>query len=152
MILLSFNRSKSKNFNAALKLARLFDTFSDQGETLTVTLSLKDVFERWQFFNDLFWLVVDWNGTFVEYNDMKYYSHRDMTRIFYSLQQAHNNWVCFTSYQLVNLYRVYNAENSLEEIITEYLTDEEINRIIEVYNIKKRNEKLLQDDDTTGRY
>lgn len=150
MIILSFHRAKSKNFDGALKLARLFDTFSDQGETLSITLTLKDVFERWQFFNDLFWLVVDWKGTYVEYNDMKFYSHCDMTRIFYSLQQSHNNWITFTNYKLANCYRIYNAENSLEEIITEYLTDEEINRIIEVYNIKKRNTKLLQDDNTQG--
>ena len=144
MIILSFHRAKSKNFDGALKLARLFDTFSDQGETLSITLTLKDVFERWQLFNDLFWLVVDWNGTYIEYNDMKFYSHRDMTTIFYSLQQAHNNWVNFTSYKLVNLHRVYNAEDHLEGIINEYMTDEQINRIIDVYNIKKRN------NDTTG--
>lgn len=144
MIILSFPRSRSKNLDTALKVARLFESFHEDGPNLSITLQLKDVFERWELFNDLFWKVIDWSGTYIEYGGMRYYSHSDKTRIFYSLQQSHNNWICFTSYKLVNCYRIYTGESSLADIIAEYMTDEEINRIIDIYNFRKQNEELLR--------
>ena len=145
MITLSFPRSRSKNFDSALRVASLFENFHDDGHNLSVILQLKDVFQRWELFNDLFWKVVDWSGTFVEYDGMKYFSHSDKTRIFYSLQQSHNNWICFTSYKLVNCYRVYTGESNFQHIIAEYLTDDEIDRIIDIYNFRKHNRKLMED-------
>lgn len=139
MLILSFQRSRSKNLQNAIRLAGQFGTFQYGGQNLSITLMLKDVFERWQQFNDLFWMVVHWQGTWIEYDGMRYYSHHDMTTIFYSLQQAHNNWICVTQYKLVNLYRVYDAGEHLEDIAKEYLTDEQINRIIDVYNLKKKS-------------
>ena len=138
MLVLSFHRSQSKNLQKAMQVAGMFETFADNGQNLSITLMIKDVFERWETFNELFWLVVGWQGTYIQYDDMKYHSRSDMTRIFYSFQQAHNNWVCYTSYKLVNLYRVYDAGEHLEDIAKEYLTDKQINRLIDIYQAKRK--------------
>ena len=138
MLVLSFHRSQSKNLQKAMQVAGMFETFADNGQNLSITLMIKDVFERWETFNELFWLVVGWQGTYIQYDGMKYHSRSDMTRIFYSLQQAHNNWICYTSYKLVNLYRVYDAGEHLEDIAKEYLTDKQINRLIDIYQAKRK--------------
>lgn len=139
MLVLIFNKSHSKKYKEAIKLSMAFDyEFSIVNK---VRITVKDIFEKWEFFNSLFWLTVDWKGTYIEYNGMNYHSHCDKTLIFYSLQQAHSNWRNCTSHQLVQSYKVYKGNITQEMLERESLTDEQVNSIIDDYNIKKNQNK-----------
>jgi hypothetical protein len=140
MLVLTFNKSRSKNYKKALKFARYFEHVECSG-TNHISISVKDIFEKWEYFSRLFWLTVDWKDTCIEYNRIKYHSHTDKTMIFYSLQQAYVNWRNCTSYQLVQSYKAYKGDITLDMIESDSLTDEQVNSIIDHYNIKK-----LQDE------
>ena len=64
---------------------------------------------------------------------------------FYSLQQAYLNWRNCTSERLVNSYRIYTKQATEEMIDDETLTNEQADRIIDYYNLKKQS----NDDRTT---
>jgi hypothetical protein len=135
-----FRKSSSKNYNKALKLSKLFENalFSDQNQ---ITIPLREIFEKWEYFNQLFWITVNWKHTSIKYNGMQYYCHTDKTMIFYSLQQSYLNWRNFTSYKLVNSYRIINQTDTLENIENEFMTSEQADQLIDYYNIKKKNKK-----------
>lgn len=83
-----FSTSRSKNFDKAVKLAQNFEGFKP-GPVNVVSLNIHEVFEKWEYFNLLFWATVDWKGTILELDGMKWHSHSDKTRIFYALQHSH---------------------------------------------------------------
>lgn len=143
-LIITFRKSTSKNLNEAINSAKQFDRYFF-GEVNTVTIQLKEIFEKFEFFNILFWITVDWKGTTIEYEGFKYHSHTDKTMIFYSLQQSYLNWRCCTEYKLVNSYRVYVGDATSEMIENEILTNDQADRIIDYYNIKKQ----LNDNRTT---
>ena len=90
---LIFNSSRSKFYGKALKLATEFDYFK-QGNQNVVSIGDIELFEKWEFFNLLFWKTVDWKGTILEYENQRYQSHTDKTRIFYALQFSHSVHIC----------------------------------------------------------
>lgn len=143
-LVISYRNSKSKNLKRAINASKEFDE-AYFGPVNRVTIQLKEVFEKFEFFSELFWITVDWKGTTVEYDGMKYLSHTDKTMVFYSLQQAYLNWRNCTSEKLVNSYRIYTKQATEEMIDDETLTNEQADRIIDYYNLKKQS----NDDRTT---
>ncbi len=139
-LIIRFNQSRSKFYKKALGLAGKFDNRS-VGERNEVTIPIKEMFEKWEFFNALFFLVIDWQGTTVEYSGMEYHSHRDKTAIFYSLQQSRYGWLNFTRHKLKNSFRVVIGGKTMEEIENEYLTDNQANYLIDLYLDINKNKK-----------
>lgn len=135
MITLHFPKSRSAKYNQAVKMAKLFNDYK-QDTMNHVNVSVKEVFEKWELFNSLMWTIIDWKGTTIEFDGMNYHSHTDKTRIFYSLQQAHQNWMNHTSYKLIQSYQVYEEEVDFDTVETENLTEDEVNRLIDLYTAK----------------
>ncbi len=129
ILTIRLNQSRSKFYKKALTLAGKFDN-SSIGERNEVTIPIKEMFEKWEFFNGLFLLVIDWQGTTVEYSGMEYHSHRDKKAIFYSVQRSHMSWLNFHRHKLENSYKVVIGEKTMEDIEREYLTDNQANHLI----------------------
>lgn len=124
MIKLHFKRSKSKFLPEAVKTAGVFDVkVEDDG--YTITPDIKKVFEHWEDFNKLFWLSVDWGGTYLEIDDMKYFSHRDKTGIFYSLQLSHAKWMNYVEMRTSKFFDngEFNADQPISQKEADYLID-----------------------------
>ncbi|NLO70250.1 MAG: hypothetical protein GX102_04770 [Porphyromonadaceae bacterium] len=111
MFLLKFRKSKSKYYAEAEKLAVNFDEHCFENNTHMIDLSLKEIFEKWDFFNLLFWKVVDWKGTSFGYEEFNVQSHSDKTRLFYALQWAHSTWINMSEDYLKNIAPAYYDEN-----------------------------------------
>lgn len=94
MFTLKFRKSKSRNYPIIQKLACKFSNYTLMDNINTIDLSVKEIFEKWDFFNLLFWKTVDWQGSTFGYNNYNLHSHSDKTRIFYALQDAHSKWIC----------------------------------------------------------
>lgn len=135
MITIEFNQSRSPRYPDMIKIAKMFDSYSI-GETNKIFVSIKEIFEKWEFFNDIYWVVMDWKGTVVIYNDARHFSHSDKTKIFYALQQAHFNWINFTAFKLSSLHKVYSGQSRMIEIEGEYLTEDQVNYMIDTYSMK----------------
>lgn len=130
---LSFNKSRSKYFNDAVVIASTFSGFSYSDNCVTVDLTMKDIFERWQYFNNLFWTVVDWQGSALEYEGLKYFSHCDKTRLFYALQDAHTKWIGLMAQKLSGSHKVYTGDITMEQLEEQVINDESINRLIDSF-------------------
>lgn len=125
MFTLKFRKSHSKNYHEVLKLASVFDNYVVEGDEHHVDFDIKEIFEKWDFFNLLFWRTVDWKGATFGYDGYHLYSHCDKTRIFYAVQAARVNWLCLSEGFIKQLYRVRLGQASYEEIKKETFTDEE---------------------------
>ena len=140
MLRLTFQESKSKFYGKALRLASEFEDFSDL-DGAEVSVSLKEIFEKWESFNLLFWTVVDWKHTTLEYDGMCYYSHKDKTRLFYSIQEAHKRLIANTTNRLGHLDKLYTGELSINEIGIDTMPEDEINFLIDSFVLIKGQNK-----------
>lgn len=139
-----FNNSRSKNFIQAIKLACFFNDFQ-RGEINVVNISMKEIFEKWEYFNLLFWRSVDWAGTALEWEGMAFYSHSDKTRIFYALQQAHVSYICFLESKISRLGKVYTGEWKYEDLDHVY-SESDMNMLLDTFQIIKQNHDILKDE------
>jgi hypothetical protein len=139
-----FPTSRSKNFDKAVKLAQNFDGFKP-GPVNIVNVNIKEVFEKWDYFNLLFWATVDWKGTILEIDGMKFHSHSDKTRIFYALQHSHSSYICFLEAKYQQLHKVESGELKLEELADYVYTDKDMNTLIDTFQIRKQEEEVKRD-------
>jgi hypothetical protein len=91
----------------------------------------KEIFEKWEYFNLLFWMIVDWSGVIVECDGNRLYSHCDKTRVFYALQQAHSNWMWSMSNGIIH-YSPNVERKKIEKSDIDSLTNEQIDLLIDV--------------------
>jgi len=140
MLIIEFKNSRSAKFIEAIHNARAFErcTF-DETEINRVEIQLKEIFEKWDNFNLLFWIVVDWKGTVVEYDGMRYHSHTDKTRIFYAVQESYQNWINYVRHKLSNLDKVHAGTTTMIEIEGKYLSEDQINDMIDTYSLRNKN-------------
>lgn len=144
-ISIHFPTSRSKNFEKALKLAQNFKRF-EPGQENIVSLNIKEIFEKWDYFNLLFWATVDWKGMILEVDDMKFHSHTDKTRIFYALQHSHVSYICFMEAKFRQLHRVESGEVKYEDLADLVYTENDMNTLIDTYQIRKLAEDIKADD------
>lgn len=137
MLILSFGKSTSPRYRNAVKLAENFSSYTKTDKNTFVTLHVKEVFEKWEYFNKLFWTVIDWKETTLSYEDMIYHSHTDKTRIFYALQNAHWKWINYVEERVSKLYNTTVEELDLSKIKTQNIDDATADLLIDLYNIKK---------------
>lgn len=137
-----FTKSRSKNYQQAIKLAAEFENFSE-GELNIVDVLMKEIFEKWGYFNLLFWITVDWKGMILEWEGMSFHSHTDKTRIFYALQHAHVSYICYLEDKIKNLQKVHLGELKYEELEAESYREEDINSLIDTFQILKNEKEAL---------
>lgn len=138
MLTLSFGKSTSPRYSNAVKLAENFSTYSKSENKIFISLPVKEVFEKWEYFNQLFWTVVDWKETTLLYENMMYHSHTDKTRIFYALQNSHWKWINYVEEKVSSLYNIPAKDLDIENLNTQNIDDKTADLLIDLYNIKKQ--------------
>ena len=113
---LQFNKSKSKYYSQAVKCAQNFYEHKFEAGKHVVIITVKELFEKWDYFNELFWLVVGWNDSTLGYDDYNLHSLSDKKRLFYSLQLAHGRWICLSEQYLKRISELYFEESFDEEL------------------------------------
>lgn len=103
MFTISFKKSHSKHYKDVKKLASYFSDHIFADGRHTVHIPLKEIFEKWDFFNLLFWRTVDWKESYFGFDEYNLYSHCEKTRIFYALQQAKTDWICMSEVYISDL-------------------------------------------------
>lgn len=145
MFVISFLKSSSKFYNEVKKLASFFNDHIFDGERHTVTISLKECFEKWDFFNLLFWRTVDWRQSYLEFDGYKLYSHSDKTRIFYAVQSAKNNWLCITEIYARDLDRVVLGIDSADEVRSRAFSPDNADQMLDWLVVEKERLRFLQE-------
>lgn len=144
-ILIKFNKSRSPRFAEAARLARFFTDFQQMESLNVLDIRIKEVIEKWEWFNELFWILVDWKGTTLTFDGITYHSHQDKTRIFYTLQQIHSNWMNFTSERLITAYNLVDPISDLLKLDPKKMTDEQVSQLIDVMLEKKRTKDEFEE-------
>jgi|GEM_PF-5448326 hypothetical protein len=114
-----FPQSRSKYFRRVLNLAREFENFKPGNPNVLSIEREEELLEKWEYFNLLFWRVVDWRGSAVEFDGQRYQSHCDKTRIFYALQDNKQNHMCSVVDQIKEIRRVYfyDLESKMNNVL-----------------------------------
>jgi len=112
-----FLPSRSKFYDKVIKLSSEFDQFK-QADVNNLIISQKELFEKWETFNLIFWKIVDWKGSILEYEGIKYQSHIDKTRIFYALQHAHAIHICEVVSKIKDIKSHYPARITSKDYLT----------------------------------
>jgi len=127
MISLVIPRSRSEKYPTVSKMAHLFTGIkTDDDGLLRMDLSVKEVFERWDTFNTIFWTVVKWKGTYMVVDGARFFSHRDMTGIFYNLQLSKMKWINFVEARVRDAFDPATGRIELakvDEKTADYLID-----------------------------
>lgn len=144
MFTIKFKISKSKNYSIVRKLAAKFSDYSIIDGVNTIHISIKEIFEKWDFFNLLFWKTVDWKGTTFGYDGYDLHSHCDKTRIFYALQEAHTNWICMSEYFLRRIAPAYFESGKLDDIRHEAL-GQYMNFILDRILVAKNRDEYINE-------
>lgn len=129
---LHFRNSRSARFSEVMDYAKQFDNFQ-KGEINVIDISLKELFEKWEFFNNAFLAVVDWKGTILEFDNMKWHSYYDMKQIFYGLQEAQSGSRNIAKRKASELREVYEGKRLYWELPIEF-TEKDWDGYIELIN------------------
>ena len=132
MFTLKFHKSKSKNYPLVEKLANKFSEHTFENDLHTIHISIKELFEKWDYFNLLFWKSVDWVDSTFGYDGFDLHGHEDKTRIFYALQQAHVKWLCLSEGYLSRIAPAYFDETLIDRIKEEVFNMEDTDRILDL--------------------
>jgi len=141
--------SRSKNYLQAIRLAEEFHYF-ERDDSNIVHIGLKEIFEKWEYFNLLFWRTVNWKGMSLVWNRMHFQSHTDKTRIFYALQQAHVSYICYLEESIRNVWKVPFNLIDLDEIELSGYNSDDIDMLIERFRIRDIERKIANNDSFQG--
>lgn len=142
MFILNFNRSSSKNYPLAVKLAGVFDNHSFLNDSHSVRITLKELFEKWDYFNLLFWKTQGWVGSSFGYDGYNLTSLEDRKRLFYSLQSAHSMWVGLSTDYLKKLAPVYFDESLDDKIRGMIFNEKDTDRLLDLINAERKKEEF----------
>lgn len=142
MFILNFNRSSSKNYPLAVKLAGMFDNHSFSNDTHSVRITVKELFEKWDYFNLLFWKTQGWVGSSFGYDDYNLLSLEDRKRLFYSLQSAHSMWVGLSTDYLKKLAPVYFDEKLDDRIREIIFNKRDTDTLLDLLNAEKKRKEF----------
>jgi len=103
-----FPPSRSKNFRRVMNLAKEFDNFKPGTPNILTIEREEELLEKWEYFNLLFWRIVDWRGSAVEFDGQRYQGHSDKTKIFYTLQFEKTTHICEVVDKIKEIRRIYD--------------------------------------------
>ena len=136
LIILHFPVSRSKFYPKAINLAKKFDKF-ENGKENVVSMTMTESFEKWEYFNLLFWTIVDWSGMVLEYEGFRYQAHYDKTQIFYALQLAKDKHRAYVMDRIGQMPRVLKGEIKIEDINDIIYSEKDMNDFLDYYLIAK---------------
>lgn len=145
MFIIKFNRSSSKNYPLAVKLAGIFDNHLFLDDTHSVRITLKELFEKWDYFNLLFWKTQGWVGSSFGYDDYNLLSLDDRKRLFYSLQSAHSMWVGLSTDYLKKLAPVYFDESLDDKLRGMIFNEKDTDRLLDLINAEKKKDEFQKE-------
>lgn len=145
MFILNFRKSSSKNYPLAEKLAGVFDNHLCSNDTHSVQITLKELFEKWDYFNLLFWKTQGWVGSSFGYDDYNLLSLEDRKRLFYSLQSAHSMWIGLSADYLKRLAPVYFDESIEPKLRDLIFNEKDINRLLDLLLAEKKRDEFQKE-------
>lgn len=145
MFTLKFKKSKSKNYSLVEKLASSFYQHYIDNDIHIIKMTIKEIFEKWDYFNLIFWKSIDWVGSTFGYDGYEMQAHEDKTRLFYALQQAHNRWICLSEDYLRSVAPIYFCEDLDDELRAKIFNEKNGDIILDLILAKKNKENYLRE-------
>ena len=147
---IQFNKSKSKYYQQAIKCAGNFYEHNFEDDRHIITITVKELFEKWDYFNELFWLVAGWSGSTLGYDDYNLHSLSDKKRMFYSLQLAHARWICLSEQYLSRLSELYFEESFDEDIRDIIFNEQDVDNMLDLLIAERHRQEYkskMQDNE-----
>lgn len=139
MIKINFRHSRSAKMRSVLKLTERFNELTILESGYCLDVELKEIFEKWQWFAEIYTTVVDWAGTTVTVREMTYHDRKDQMKIFYAVQQAKSNQINNEMFWLVQTYRVYQGKEIFNRKLQK-INDELMAKMLDsIYGIDIQN-------------
>ena len=142
MFIIKFRKSTSKNYQLVTKLAEIFDEHEFKRDMHTIKFSVKELFEKWDYFNLIFWKTVGWIESSFGYDGYNLMSLEDRKRLFYSLQSAHSMWLGLSSDFLRRLAPVYFDESLDPKLRNIIFNEKDIDVLLDLINAEKIKEEF----------
>lgn len=140
MFTLKFRQSRSKNYKLVLSLAKKFSTHRLEEDTHVIDLSIHEVFEKWCFFNLIFWRTVDWKEQTFGFDGWNLHAHPEKTRIFYALQDAYIKWICISEEYIKRLAPAYFDNSLTKKIRANSFSEKNVDYLLDSIRIAKYQE------------
>ena len=132
MFRMKFKKSRSKNYPLVEKLESKFYEHTIENDTHSIDISVKELFEKWDYFNLMFWKSISWEGSTFGYDNYDLHSRTDKTRLFYSLQLAHTRWINLSEQFLKLIAPVYFDGELIDPLRVDVFNEEEVDRLLDL--------------------
>lgn len=142
MFIIKFRKSTSKNYPLAVKLAGVFDDHEFKNDLHCIRITVKEIFEKWEYFNMIFWKTAGWVESSFGYDGYNLMSLEDRKRLFYSLQSAHSMWLGLSSDYLKRLAPVYFDESLDPKLRNIIFNEKDIDVLLDLINAEKIKEEF----------
>lgn len=133
MFKLTFNKSRSKFYDEVLKLSSYFRNSRLEDNIHSVEFDINECFEKWDFYNLLFWRTVDWKGSTFGYDGVQVSNHSNKTRLFYALQEANTLWVCLSESYLSQMHLVVLGKITMDELKKRVFNTKDTDFMLDLY-------------------
>lgn len=141
MFRLQFRKSKSKYYNKVVSLADIFYKHTVIDDVHTIHISLKELFEKFEYFSNIYWMTENWKGSTFGYDDYDLHSKDARKRLFYNLQQAYTKWLCLSDSYLSELHKVYFDVSIDEALRKEVFNETDIDIMLDLILAEKNRKK-----------
>ncbi len=142
MFVIKFRKSTSKNYPLVERLAGAFDDHEFRHDLHSIRITVKELFEKWDYFNLIFWKTAGWVESSFGYDGYNLMSLEDRKRLFYSLQSAHSMWLGLSSDFLRRLAPVYFDEKLDDKLRDIIFNEKDTDRLLDLLNAEKNKEKF----------
>lgn len=133
MFKLTFKKSNSKFYKEVVKLASYFRYHTFENDIHMVDFDIKECFEKWDFYNLLFWRTVDWKGATFGYDGIQVHNHSHKTRLFYALQQANTHWICISESYLSQMCEVVLGNITVDDLKKRVFNTKDTDYLLDMY-------------------
>lgn len=137
MFILKFRKSSSKNYPLVIKLAEVFEDHEFVDDMHTIRFSVKELFEKWDYFNLIFWKTAGWVESAFGYDGYKLLSLEGRKRLFYSLQSAYSMWLGLSTAYLKKLAPAYFNESYDAGLRESVFNEVDTDRLLDLLNAEK---------------
>lgn len=137
MISIHYKKQNSIKFESVVKLSQEFSDFNFIKEEYIINLSVKEIFEKWYYFNRLFWTILEWDNMYISFYGNNIYSKSDKEDVFYALQNAHFNWIENIKENISIIFDIYKDDIDINKLDTKNIDERTADLIIDLYHINK---------------
>ena len=132
MLTLKFRHQDTEGCRQVERKALYFDGFKQETKEDSLIISVDEIVDNWLRFSSIYKAVESWDGTYFVYENVKYTSPSDKTKIFEAMKMIYFEWLKHTQSHIVQVHRSIPQKQKLMNAQPDDLSNSELDQLIDL--------------------